>query len=69
MTTLKGITVSLATKVDEEALNLYLDEIKQEVLDTWGDVKVDYTSIEDYLKEKIDVDYLIEKGIIEIIVE
>ncbi|MBQ0111532.1 MAG: hypothetical protein KBT03_00210 [Bacteroidales bacterium] len=69
MTTLKGITVSLATKVDEEALNLYLDEIEQEVLDTWGDVKVDYTSIEDYLKEKIDVDYLIEKGIIEIIVE
>lgn len=69
MTTLKGIMVSLATKVDEEALNLYLDEIKQEVLDTWGDVKVDYTSVEDYLKEKIDVDYLIEKGIIEIIVE
>lgn len=69
MTTLKGITVSLATKVDEEALNLYLDEIEQEVSDTWGDVKVDYTSIEDYLKEKIDVDYLIEKGIIEIIVE
>lgn len=69
MTTLKGITVSLATKVDEVALNLYLDEIKQGVLDTWGDVKVDYTSIEDYLKEKIDVDYLIEKGIIEIIVE
>ena len=36
MTILKGVTVSLATKVNQEALNLYLDDIKQKVIDTWG---------------------------------
>lgn len=69
MTILKGISVSLSTKVNEEALNLYLDEIKGEVIDTWDDVKIDYTSVEDCFKDKIDVEYLIEKGIIKIIVE
>lgn len=69
MTTLKGIKVSLSTKVDEEALNLYLDEIKSKVIDTWSDVKIDYTSIDDYLKELISVDHLLKSGIIEIIVE
>lgn len=65
----KGIKVSLSTKVDEEALNKYLDIINQKVIDTWSDVKVDYNSVEDYLKELISVDHLFESGIIEIIVE
>lgn len=69
MTILKGVTVSLATKVNQEALNLYLDDIKQKVIDTWGDVSVDYNSVEDYLKELVSVDHLLKSGIIEIIVE
>lgn len=69
MTILKGVTVSLATKVDQESLNLYLDDIKQKVIDTWSDVSVDYNSVEDYLKELVSVDHLLETGIIEIIVE
>lgn len=65
----KGIKVSLSTKVDEGALNKYLDTVNQKVIDTWADVKVDYNLVEDYLKELISVDHLFESGIIEIIVE
>ena len=57
------------TETDEDRLNEYLDNVKDKVLATWSDVSVDYNSIDEYISELLDNDYLIESGIVKITTE
>ena len=66
---LHKIAVKLSTVTDEERLNEYLDNVKDKVISTWGDVSVDYSSIDEYVSELLDNDYLIESGIVKIVTD
>jgi len=57
------------TETDEDRLNEYLDNVKDKVLATWSDVSVDYNSIDEYISELLDNDYLIESGIVKIVTD
>ena len=57
------------TETDEDRLNEYLDNVKDKVLATWSDVSVDYNSIDEYISELLDNDYLIESGIVKIVID
>lgn len=64
-----NILVKLSTETDEDRLNEYLDNVKDKVLATWSDVSVDYSSIDEYISELLDNDYLIESGIVKIVTD
>lgn len=64
---MKNIIVRLSTLTDEVLLNEYLDNLNTKVEDTWSDVSVDYASIDEYIAELLDNDYLIESGIVKIV--
>lgn len=66
---LSNIIVKLSTETDEDRLNEYLDNVKDKVLATWSDVSVDYSSIDEYISELLDNDYLIESGIVKIVTD
>lgn len=65
-TPLSELKLTLSTKVDEDALNQYIDDIVQSCEDKWNDVSIDYNSFEDYVLDEFDVDYLLKSGIIKV---
>lgn len=68
-TPLNKIAVKLSTVTDEERLNEYLDNIKEKVIATWSDVSVDYSSIDEYVSELLDNNYLFDSGIVKIVTD
>ena len=68
-TTLQKIAVKLSTVTDEERLNEYLDNVKEKVIATWGDVSVDYSSVDEYVFELLDNNYLFDSGIVKIVTD
>ena len=54
---------------DEDAINKHIDECLQKIEDTWSDVPVDYSSVEEYFLELVDVDSWVGKGFIKFSVE
>ena len=65
-TPLHKIAVKLSTVTDEDRLNEYLDNVKEKVIATWSDVSVDYSSIDEYVFELLDNNYLFDSGIVKI---
>ena len=68
-TPLHKIAVKLSTVTDEERLNEYLDNVKEKVIATWSDVSVDYSSIDEYVSELLDNNYLFDSGIVKIVTD
>ena len=68
-TTLQKIAVKLSTVTDEERLNEYLDNVKDKVIATWSDVSVDYSSVDEYVSELLDNNYLFDSGIVKIVTD
>ena len=68
-TPLHKIAVKLSTVTDEERLNEYLDNVKEKVIATWSDVSVDYSSVDEYVSELLDNNYLFDSGIVKIVTD
>ena len=66
---LHKIAVKLSTVTDEERLNEYLDNVKEKVIATWSDVSVDYSSVDEYVSELLDNNYLFDSGIVKIVTD
>ena len=56
-------------ETDEDAINKHIDECLQKIEDTWSDVSVDYSSVEEYFLELVDVDSWVSKNWITFSVE
>lgn len=67
MSVLKNIQVKLSVVTDEERLNEYLDNLADKVIATWSDVSIDYSSIDEYVAELLDNNYLLDSGIVKIV--
>lgn len=49
-------------ETDEDAINKHIDECLQKIEDTWSDVSLDYSSVEEYFLELVDVDSWVSKN-------
>ena len=56
-------------ETDEDAINKHIDECLQKIEDTRSDVSVDYTTVEEYFLELVDVDSWVSKNWITFSVE
>ncbi len=56
-------------EADEDAINKHIDECLQKIEDTWSDVYLDCSSVEEYLLELVDVDSWVSKNWITFSVE
>ena len=56
-------------ETDEYNIDQHIDECLQKIEDTWSDVSVDYSSIEEYFLELVDVDSWVSKNWITFSVE
>ena len=56
-------------ETNEDAINKHIDECLQKIEDTWSDVSVDYSSLEEYFLELVDVDSWYEKGLFKVSLE
>ena len=56
-------------ETDENAINKHIDECLQKIKDTWSDVSLDYSSVEEYFLELVDVDSWVNKNWITFSVE
>lgn len=63
---LSDLKLTLSTKVDEDSLNKYIDDLVQSCEDKWNDVSIDYNSFEDFVLDEFDVEYLFDSDIIKI---
>lgn len=64
---LQNIQVKLSVVTDEDRLNEYLDNLADKVIATWSDVSIDYSSIDEYVAELLDNNYLLDSGIVKIV--
>ena len=67
MSVLKNIQVKLSVVTDEERLNEYLDNLADKIIATWSDISIDYSSIDEYVAELLDNNYLLDSGIVKIV--
>lgn len=56
-------------ETDDYNINQHIDECLQTIEDTWSDVSVDYSSVEEYFLELVDVDSWVSKNWITFSVE
>lgn len=56
-------------ETDEYSINKHIDDCLQKIEDTWSDVSVDYSSVEEYFLELVDVDSWVSKNWITFSVE
>lgn len=56
-------------ETDEGAINQHIDKCLQKIEDTWSDVSVDYSGVEEYFLELVDVDSWVGKNWITFSVE
>lgn len=56
-------------EADEYSINQHIDQCLQKIEDTWSDVSVDYSSVEEYFLELVDVDSWVGKNLITFSVE
>lgn len=56
-------------ETDEYSINKHIDECLQKIEDVWSDVSVDYSSVEEYFLELVDVDSWVSKNWITFSVE
>lgn len=56
-------------EADEYNIDQHIDECLQKIEDTWSDVSVDYSSVEEYFLELVDVDSWVRKNWITFSVE
>lgn len=56
-------------ETDEYSINKHIDQCLQKNEDTWSDVSVDYSSVEEYFLELVDVDSWVSKNWITFSVE
>lgn len=56
-------------ETDEYGINNHIDECLQKIEDTWSDVSVDYSSVEEYFLELVDVDSWYDKGLFKVSLE
>ena len=56
-------------ETNEVAINKHIDECLQKIEDTWSDVSIDYSNVEEYFLELVDVDSWVSKNWITFSVE
>ena len=56
-------------ETDEYSINKHIDQCLQKIEDTWSDVSLDYSSVEEYFLELVDVDSWVSKNWITFSVE
>ena len=56
-------------EADEYNINQHIDQCLQKIEDTWSDVSVDYSSVEEYFLELVDVDSWYEQGLFKVSLE
>lgn len=56
-------------ETDEYNINQHINQCLQKIEDTWSDVSVDYSSVEEYFLELVDVDSWVSKNWITFSVE
>lgn len=56
-------------ETDKYSINQHIDQCLQKIEDTWSDVSVDYSSVEEYFLELVDVDSWVSKDWITFSVE
>lgn len=56
-------------ETDDYSINKHVDECLQKIEDTWSDVSVDYSSVEEYFLELVDVDSWYDKGLFKVSLE
>lgn len=56
-------------ETNEVAINKHIDECLQKIEYTWSDVSLDYSSVEEYFLELVDVDSWVSKNWITFSVE
>lgn len=65
------ITGKLVANIEtnEDSINKHIDECLRKIEDTWSDVSVDYSGVEEYFLELVDVDSWVSKNWITFSVE
>ena len=56
-------------EADEYNINQHIDQCLQKIEDTWSDVSVDYSSVEEYFLELLDIESWYEKGLFKVTLE
>lgn len=56
-------------EADEYNIDQHIDQCLQKIEDTWSDVSMDYSSVEEYFLELVDVDSWYDKGLFKVSLE
>lgn len=56
-------------EADDYNINQLVDQCLQKIEDTWSDVSVDYSSVEEYFLELLDIESWYEKGLFKVSLE
>lgn len=56
-------------EADEYNINQYIDQCLQKIEDTWSDVSVDYSSVEEYFLELLDIESWYDKSLFKVTLE
>lgn len=56
-------------ETDEYSINQHIEQCLEKIEDTWSDVSMDYSSVEEYFLELVDVDSWYDKGLFKVSLE
>ena len=56
-------------EADDYNINQLVDQCLSKIDDTWSDVSVDYSSVEEYFLELLDIESWYEKGLFKVSLE
>lgn len=56
-------------EADEYNIDQHIEQCLEKIEDTWSDVSMDYSSVEEYFLELVDVDSWYDKGLFKVSLE
>lgn len=65
------ITGNLVANIEADEYNIdqHIEQCLEKIEDTWSDVSMDYSSVEEYFLELVDVDSWYDKGLFKVSLE
>lgn len=65
------ITGKLVANIEADEYNIdqHIEQCLEKIEDTWSDVSMDYSSVEEYFLELVDVDSWYDKGLFKVSLE
>lgn len=56
-------------EADEYSIDQHIEQCLEKIEDTWSDVSMDYSSVEEYFLELVDIDGWYDKGLFKVSLE